>query len=159
MIAPCSRNMLPWWYVCILTIIKWCVRLNYSRIYYNNVILSGIIQRISYMFRPLLGHHQVVLSLQSNESVETTNKIQPCNRIYYSRIYWRLNMAGWGLAVTTQPEQRPVTTWVYTPEAANTVWGSWWWAVCRSKHVEPSTNFGIINSITKLHLVGISTES
>jgi len=29
--------------------------------------------------------------------------------------------------------------------------------VCRSKHVEPSINFGIINSITKLHLVGIST--
>jgi hypothetical protein len=25
-------------------------------------------------------------------------------------------------------------------------------------HVEPSINFGIINSITKLHLVGISTE-
>jgi hypothetical protein len=28
-----------------------------------------------------------------------------------------------------------------------------------SKHVEPSINFGIINSISKLHLVGISTES
>jgi hypothetical protein len=26
--------------------------------------------------------------------------------------------------------------------------------VCRSKHVEPSINFGIINSITRLHLVG-----
>jgi len=31
--------------------------------------------------------------------------------------------------------------------------------VCRSIHVEPSINFGIINSITKLHLVGIPTES
>jgi hypothetical protein len=31
--------------------------------------------------------------------------------------------------------------------------------VCRSKYVEPSENFEIINSITKLHLVGISTES
>jgi hypothetical protein len=31
--------------------------------------------------------------------------------------------------------------------------------VCRSKHVELSINFGIINSITKPHLVGISTES
>jgi len=30
--APCSWNMLPWWYVCILTIIKWCVRLNGSSI-------------------------------------------------------------------------------------------------------------------------------
>jgi hypothetical protein len=26
------------------------------------------------------------------ESVETTNKMQPCNRIYYSKVYWRLNM-------------------------------------------------------------------
>jgi len=26
------------------------------------------------------------------------------------------------------------------------------------KHVEPSINFGIINSITNLHLVGISAE-
>jgi hypothetical protein len=31
--------------------------------------------------------------------------------------------------------------------------------VWRSKHVEPSINVGIINSITKPHLVGISTES
>jgi hypothetical protein len=30
--------------------------------------------------------------------------------------------------------------------------------VCHSKHVQPSINFGIINSIAKLHLVGISTE-
>jgi hypothetical protein len=59
-----------------------------------------------------------------------------------------------GDPVPTQPAQRPVTTWVYKPEAANTVWSSWWWAVCRSKHVELSVNFGIINSITMLHLVG-----
>ena len=30
--------------------------------------------------------------------------------------------------------------------------------MCRSKYVEPSINFGLINSITKLHLVRISTE-
>ena len=59
----------------------------------------------------------------------------------------------WWPAVV-QPGQRPVTTWVYKAEAANTVWSSWWWAVCRLKHVEPSVNFGIINSITRLHLVG-----
>jgi len=53
--------------------------------------------------------------------------------------------------------QRPVATWIYKPEAANTVWSSWCWAVCRSQHVEPSMNFGIINYITELHLVGIST--
>jgi len=32
--------------------------------------------------------------------------------------------AGWELAVSTQPGQRPVTTCVYKPEAANTVWSS-----------------------------------
>ena len=26
------------------------------------------------------------------KSVEITNKMRPCNRIYYSKIYWRLNM-------------------------------------------------------------------
>jgi len=26
-----------------------------------------------------------------HESVEITNKMQPCHRIYYSRIYWRFN--------------------------------------------------------------------
>jgi hypothetical protein len=120
--------------------------------------------------------------------------MQLCNRIYYSKIYWRINMfraayrslsgaanricSLWFIfpcgdrplsrlgangiryliqipdPVRTQPGQRPVTTWEYNPEAANTVWSSWWWAVCSSKHYEPSINFGIINSITKLHLVG-----
>jgi len=33
---------------------------------------------------------------------------------------------GWvGTVVSTQPGQRPVTTCVYKPEAANTVWSSW----------------------------------
>jgi len=27
-----------------------------------------------------------------NEAVEITNKMQPCNIIYYSKIYWRLSM-------------------------------------------------------------------
>ena len=30
--------------------------------------------------------------------------------------------------------------------------------MCGSKHVEPSINFGMTNSITKLHLVGVSIE-
>ena len=103
--------------------------------------------------------------------------MQPCNRIYNFKIYWRLNMfraayrsssgalnciwnlwffipMWWPAVVPTQPGLRPVTTWVYKPEAVNRVWSSWWWAVCRSKHVEPSINFGIINSATRLHLVG-----
>jgi hypothetical protein len=28
----------------------------------------------------------------SKKSVEITNKMQPCNRIYYSNVYWRLNI-------------------------------------------------------------------
>jgi hypothetical protein len=31
---------------------------------------------------------------------------------------------------------------------------SWWWAVCRPKHVEQLRNTGIIYSTTRLHLVG-----
>ena len=80
-----------------------------------------------------------------------TNKMQLCNRIYYSKVYWRLNMfraahrsssgalncicSLWfiytcgdrplsrlsGKNFPTQPWQRLVTTWVYKPEAANTV--------------------------------------
>jgi hypothetical protein len=110
-----------------------------------------------------------------------TNKMQLCNRIYYSKVYWVLNMfraahrsssgalncicSLWFIYTCgdrplsgLRSWQWLVTTCVHKPEAANTVQSSWWWAVCRSKHVEPSVNFGIINSIKKLHLVGISTE-
>ena len=31
--------------------------------------------------------------------------------------------------------------------------------MCRSKHVEPLKNFGIINYITRLHLAGIYTQN
>jgi len=110
------------------------------------------------------------------ESVEITNKIQPCYRIYYSNVYWKLSMfreayrssSGapnciCSLWFTYTCGDRPlssldlttaVTICVCKPEAANTVWSSWWWAVCLSKHVELSINVGIINSITRLHLVG-----
>jgi hypothetical protein len=81
--------------------------------------------------------------------------MQPCNRIYYSEIYWRFSMfqaahfsssgdtnciySLWfaypcgdrplsrlGGNSPTPPGQRPVTTWVYKPEAVNTVWSSAW---------------------------------
>jgi hypothetical protein len=69
-------------------------------------------------------------------------------RLVYMSIWWpAVTKAEW--AVPTQPWQRPVTIWAYKPEAANTVLSSWWWAVCRSKHVETLKNFGIINSSTK----------
>ena len=59
----------------------------------------------------------------------------------------------WLPAVVKAEWQRPATTCVYKPGAANTVLSSWWWAVCRSKHVEPLINFGIINSITSCILL------
>ena len=72
-------------------------------------------------------------------SVEITNKMQPCVRIYYSTVYWRLNMfraayrsssgaltifAAFGLhthVVTGRTWLQPVTTCVCKPEAANTI--------------------------------------
>jgi hypothetical protein len=81
------------------------------------------------------------------DSIETTNKMQPCNRIYYSTVHWRLDMfraahrsssraltvfAASGLHtyvatgrsqvwVGTQTWLRPVTTCVCKPEAENKV--------------------------------------
>ena len=73
-------------------------------------------------------------------SVEITNKTQPCNRIYNSKIYWRLNMFRAAYRSSSRapnficslwfiypcgdwplPWQQPVTTWVYKPEASCTV--------------------------------------
>jgi hypothetical protein len=34
----------------------------------------------------------VRLTYDIYKSVEITNNMQPCNRIYYSKVYWRLNM-------------------------------------------------------------------
>ena len=76
-------------------------------------------------------------------SVEITNKMQPCNRIYYSKILLKAQHVSSGIPLivrssnlylqplvfipvwwpaVVQPGQRPVTTWVYKPEFANTVW-------------------------------------
>ena len=104
--------------------------------------------------------------------------MQSCNRIYFYKVYWRLNIfiirssklylqplvythMWWPVVVqAVQPGQRPVTTRVYKPEAANTVSTSWWWAVCRSKHVEPSINFAIIKILLQgCILLIISTDS
>jgi len=74
-------------------------------------------------------------------STEITNQMQPCNRIYYSKVYWGLNMfraahrsssgalnsicslwfTWWPAVVKAQPLQRPVTACVHKTEAANTV--------------------------------------
>jgi len=34
----------------------------------------------------------VLHGVSKDDSVEITNKMQSCNRIYYSKVYWRLNM-------------------------------------------------------------------
>jgi len=66
--------------------------------------------------------------------------MQLCNRIYYFKVYWRLNMfraahrssSGSRNCVCSLwfiypcgdrplPWQRPITSWVYKPKAANTV--------------------------------------
>jgi hypothetical protein len=75
--------------------------------------------------------------LASYESVETTNKMQPCNRIYYykfievSTCFERLTshheelqtvFASSGLYTHVVTSRCP--GWVGTAEAANTVWSS-----------------------------------
>jgi len=48
------------------------------------------------------------------------------------------------------------STWQHAkPEAVSAVLGSWWWVVCRPKHVELHINMNDIND-TLLHLVGFS---
>jgi hypothetical protein len=118
------------------------------------------------------------------ESVEITDKMQPCNRIYYSKIYCRLNMFQAAYRSSSGAPKCICSLWFiypcgdrplsrlggnqFLPSLDNGLslhgyinqrlqiqfWSSWWWAICRLKHVEPSINFGIINSITSLHLVG-----
>jgi len=46
---------------------------------HNYIILYGIIQRINYMFRPLLGCYQVALSLQSNCIIQSFDVLQSCD--------------------------------------------------------------------------------
>jgi hypothetical protein len=97
-------------------------------------------------------------------SEEITNKMQPCNRIHYSTVHWRLNMF-WA---AYRSSSGALT--VFAPAIVKSEWEmafplrldygwckysqtSWWWAVCRSKHAQPSMNGGIMNCITWLHLL------
>jgi hypothetical protein len=89
----------------------------------------------------------IMWNCYKNDSVEITNKMQLCNRIYYSTVHWRLNMfraayrsssgaltvfaaSGLHTHVVTGRSQvcvgtgqwlRPVTTCVCKREAASTV--------------------------------------
>jgi len=54
-----------------------------------------------------------------------------------------------------QPSQRPATkNLCKNPRLQLQFLSSWWWAVCRPKHVEQLRNTGIINSTTRSHIVG-----
>jgi len=97
------------------------------------------------------------------DSVEITNQMQLCNRIYYSKVYWRLNMFRAAHRSSSGALNCICSLWFIHPCGDRLLsmlsgiivqLSSWWWAICRSKHVEPSINVGIINSITRLHLVG-----
>jgi hypothetical protein len=74
-----------------------------------------------------------------------TNKMQFCNRIYYSQVYWRLNMF--------RAAQRS------SSGALNSICSLWFIYPCGDRPLSrlsgwESINFGIINSITRLHLAG-----
>jgi len=62
-------------------------------------------------------------------------------------------------AVMAEPSQRPATKNACKTRGWNySFFSSWWWAVCRPKHVEQLRNNVIINSTTRLHLVGSFCE-
>ena len=48
----------------------------------------NFLQTLLIIFSVILGWWQYI----NHKSVEITNKMQPCNSIYYSKIYWRRNM-------------------------------------------------------------------
>jgi hypothetical protein len=103
--------------------------------------------------------------------------MQLCNIIYYSTVHWRLNMfqaayrspsgaltvfaaSGLHMHVVTGRSQVPTQTWIWPvttcvckPEAANTVRAPDYERYA-AQNVELSMNGRIINSITRLHLVG-----
>jgi hypothetical protein len=95
---------------------------------------------------------------------EKSNKMQQCIRIYYSMFIWSstcfrrhnahhqepktvlaaLVLHMWKVGrwdCWTASSNLNVQPFTYVkPEAASTVLGSWWWVVCRLKHVELHIN-------------------
>ena len=73
-----------------------CIRIYYSRVYWRLNMFraahrssSGALNCICSLWFVYTCGDQPLSRL--NESVEITKKMQPCNRIYYSKVYWRLN--------------------------------------------------------------------
>jgi hypothetical protein len=122
------------------------------------------ISEVTRIHRGCIGHNTLVINDKILvKPVEITNKMQPCNKIYYSKIYWKLKMFLAAYRLSSGAPNCICSLWFLYPCGDRplsklggncTVWSSRWWAVCSSKLVEPLINFGIINSITKLHLVG-----
>jgi len=80
--------------------------------------------------------------------------MQPCNRIYYSTVHWRLNMfrAAYRSSSGAQTVYAASGLHTHVVTGHSQVWVGT--AVPTQTHVEPSMNGGIVNSITRLHLVG-----
>jgi hypothetical protein len=100
--------------------------------------------------------------------IERTNKMQLCSRIYYSSVSWLFNMFRATRRPSSGAQNSNWSLWFYIRfwlpvAAAMAEWNqmlqlqflnSWWWAVCRPNHVKQLKNIGIINSTTRLQLVG-----
>jgi len=86
--------------------------------------------------------------------------MQPCSRIYYSNVSYLPNM----FRVTHRPSSGAqncncslwfyIRLWLPVAAMAEPSQRPWWWAVCHPKYVGRLRNNGIINSVTRLHLVG-----
>jgi len=78
----------------------------------------------------------------------------PCNRIYYSKICWMFNMFRAAYRSSSGTPIYICSLWfIYTcgDRPLSRLGGKW---VPTQLGQRPSMNFGIINSITRLHLVG-----
>jgi len=63
--------------------------------YHHFILLSPTPPGQTRFLRPSLAKictYSWSVTLKSYQLVEITNKMQPCNRMYYSNVYWRLNM-------------------------------------------------------------------
>ena len=79
--------------------------------------------------------------------VEITNKMQPCIRIYYSTVHFRLNM----FRAAYRSSSGALTVFAASGLHAHVVTGR---SQVGVRTGQPSMNGRIINSNTRLHLVG-----
>jgi hypothetical protein len=92
---PLSRKKKTGFCACAITFVNSFVLTVHTRVYFGFVYV--LLWDFQDNFDVLSVVNQQICSgmcccVVWYESVETTNKIQRCNRIYNSKIYWRLNM-------------------------------------------------------------------